>query len=175
MSSLKQRFSNLVRKSKFVCDDELIQQKKNDIQISDHSFTEVYNETRKLAAEIIEKVEDQRKKIKALYSAFNTSSDAIVVSDADGFIVFVNTSFLELYNYTIESLIGKSLNILRSPHTSDAFLKNMWDTIKSNQYWEGKLINKDSNGNEFWVLSKILPIMNGKPEPIYYVCTQTKL
>jgi PAS domain S-box-containing protein len=175
MSHLAEKFKNLVYKKQFVCSSDLINKKKKDIELTDISFHEVYKETRQLASDIIEKLDDQRRKTKALYSAFNSASDAIAVIDSEGYIVYINESFLNLYKYSINDVLGQNMVMFSSGQTPKQVFKEMWDTIKSNQIWQGEISNRDSCGNDIKVISKILPIMNGKPEPIYYVCTQREI
>lgn len=173
MSSLLQKVKNYLHpnRRKFVCDSLWVQKSKNEISITEKSFLEVYTETRALASDIISKLEDNRKRVKALYSAFNAASDLIVIFDSHGTIVYVNTQFLNCYDFSEEQLIGTNI---RDIYIADLIFESMWNTVIKNSTWEGDLVCIDSKTIPHIHLTKVLPIMNGAPEPIYYVCSQSK-
>jgi hypothetical protein len=50
------------------------------------------------------------------------------------------------------------------------FFKKMWNTIRSNITWTETVINKCQNNKLINCLVTILPIMNGDPNPIFYIC-----
>lgn len=176
MTSLKQYLADWIvgRKNKEVCCSPLIQTTREKVDCIDKSFTKIYEETRKLTSDILQMLEDERRRVKVLYSAFNASSDAIVVFDNKSTIIYANEKFSKLYNYTETELVGKSITTLRSDKTPVSVYKNLWETIKSNKVWEGVVTSLTKNFEEIEVTCRVLPIMNGKPEPIYYVCTQSK-
>ncbi len=55
-----------------------------------------------------------------LNSIFETSRDGIVLEDEQGIITFVNTSYVKLFGYELESeLIGKHTSIVRAPQDNE--------------------------------------------------------
>ena len=171
LTRLKKYFSP--NRKPFACESDIVVQTKDSMQITEQSFLEVYKQTRELANDIITKLEDNRKRVKILYTSFNAASDLIVIFDSLGTIVYANYQFLVYYNYTEEYLIGK--NITEICGNDRESYNNMWNTVIKNKVWEGLLHCKDSDGNDHSKQSKILPIMNGVPAPIYYVCSQSRI
>lgn len=174
MASFLQKLKNYLHpdRRQFICDSEALQKTKEDVSVSEQSFLEVYKQTRELAGDIIAKLEENRKKVKVLYSAFNAASDLIIIFDGIGTIVYANTQFLGFYDYHEHELIGK--NIIDICGVDKSTYNVMWNTVVKNKVWEGGLHCIDSFGNQHLKESKILPIMNGVPLPIYYVCSQSR-
>ena len=106
--------------------------------------------------------------LNALY-AYQSALDehAIVgITDARGTITFVNDKFCEISGYDEHELIGQNHRILNSGHHEQAFFEHMWKTIRHGQAWQGEICNRAKSGEEYWVNTTIVPIMDndGKPE-----------
>lgn len=109
---------------------------------------------------------------KACTAALNSASDIIVISDGEGYITFCNDSFIKNFKFkSIEEVEGKTFSIINSGKMSQEFFKYLWTTIKSNKVWTNTIINKCTDGTLLNCLVTILPVMNGEPEPIYYICS----
>jgi PAS domain S-box-containing protein len=108
---------------------------------------------------------------KACVTALNSASDIIVICDRSGIITFCNNSFLDTFAFTDNKQVqGKTLKIVASGKMPKDFFKNMWTTIRSNNTWTETVINKCQNNQLINCLVTIIPIMNGDPNPIYYIC-----
>lgn len=110
-------------------------------------------------------VTDARKKeqrMKVCFTALNSASDIIFITDNLGKIFFCNDKFvqafhIESYNQVVDKYIEDAL-----PFT----IPNrdvMWKHVRSNHVWEQDVCSKYK--------MNILPMMNGAPEPIFYICT----
>jgi PAS domain S-box-containing protein len=93
------------------------------------------------------------------YNAFLYSTDAIILTDTNGIITDINKAFSKLFGWEPKEVIGKSTKILRSSGTTDAFYKQMWQSINEHGKWKGEIINKHKNGTLIPVLLSITPII----------------
>lgn len=57
---------------------------------------------------------------------YQSSSEAMVVTDAQNRIITVNPAFTQMTGYTLEEAYGKSPGILKSGKHDDAFFTAMW-------------------------------------------------
>ena len=91
------------------------------------------------------------------------SLDAIIVTDARGNILLVNTSFMRFTGYRREEVIGKNPRILQSGRHDAAFYEKMWDQLKREDHWEGEIWNKRKNGEIYpeWLSISALHDANG--------------
>ena len=63
--------------------------------------------------------------------------------------------------YTKEEYIGNNPKVLKSDYHPKEFYKELWDTIKSGNTWEGEFCNRKKNGELYWEKAIISPIING--------------
>lgn len=80
---------------------------------------------------------------------YESSSDAIVISDADSQIVSINRAFTELSGYSLADVKGKNTHIFSSGHHNTEFYRQMWEALGFNGNWEGEIIDLDKEGNTF--------------------------
>ncbi len=98
------------------------------------------------------------------YSAFQTTPQPILITDPSGVIVSVNGSFLELYGFERDELIGKNPHVLNpgrevyenlgvSVFEYDSTFGELWAAVKDPRVrsWRGELINRKKNGTLVWV------------------------
>ena len=74
------------------------------------------------------------------------SQEGMFVTDADGIILRVNQAFTRLTGYSMEESIGKTPEMLRSGRHDKLFYQKMWETIKTQRYWEGEIWNRRKSG-----------------------------
>ena len=93
----------------------------------------------------------------------------ITETDTAGIITYANRKFREMTGYTKEELIGSPHNINRHPDMPKAAFKQMWESIKSGQYWEGFVKNMRSDGRYYSVLVWIKPKFDDNQNIIGYI------
>jgi PAS domain S-box-containing protein len=121
----------------------------------------------------ITSVKERQKRMKAAYTALNVSNDLISIADSNGNLVFVNDKFIDAYEYPSHvDVIGKNMTVIKNG-VPPAEYQSMWEHISKNKMWHGVLINKTQTGKSLKVDTTILPIKNGVPKPVFYVCKQT--
>ena len=81
----------------------------------------------------------------------------ITETDTAGIITYANRKFRELTGYTNEELIGSPHSINRHPDMPKAAFKELWETIKGGNYWEGIVKNMTSEGKHYYVVVWIKP------------------
>jgi len=78
--------------------------------------------------------------------AFLNSSEAMMVTEADGTIISVNPAFTEVTGYSQDEIIGKSSSVLGSGRHSQAFFAEMWRQLNETGRWQGEVLDKRKNG-----------------------------
>lgn len=79
-------------------------------------------------------------------TVFEASSQAIVVTNPDGYILTANNAFTQLSGYRLNEIVGQHINLLKSDRYEDDFYKLLWHTLLSKGFWEGDLWNKVRSG-----------------------------
>ena len=81
-------------------------------------------------------------------------------TDSKGNIIYANETFLDVSEYPLKELIGKPHNIIRHPDMPSVAFKDLWDTIKRGEVWEGFVKNYTKNKNFYWVYATVFPYGN---------------
>ena len=110
--------------------------------------------------------------LRSLSRAVEQSPSAIVITDTQGCIEFINPKFTELTGYTFDEVKGVTPNILKSNYTSKNEYEVMWKTIIDKKEWRGELLNKKKNGELFWVSAYISPIISEKGDIINFIALE---
>jgi diguanylate cyclase (GGDEF)-like protein/PAS domain S-box-containing protein len=91
-------------------------------------------------------------------SVFDTSQEAIVITDASNAIIEVNPAFTRITGYSREEAVGKNPSLLSSGRQDRAFYKAMWKTLKEHGSWRGEIWNRRKNGEIYPELLSITVI-----------------
>lgn len=107
--------------------------------------------------------------LRKLSRAIEQSPLAIVMTDIDGNIEYVNPKFTEMTGFSEEEAIGNNPKILKSGKMSESYYKNMWLTLSSGSEYKGEIINKKNNGELYWESVVIAPVIDEKGAILNYV------
>ncbi len=97
-------------------------------------------------------------RFKFLATSLESSPVAVVLTDTQGLIRWVNPYFEKLTQFTLEEVSGKKPKVLSSGMTSKVLIRDLWETILSGLPWHGELINRKKDGSLFYSKSIITPV-----------------
>lgn len=80
-------------------------------------------------------------------------------TDVSGRIVYTNPSFVEVSGFTQEELIGAPHNLVRHPDMPEEAFTDLWHTLKAGGTWTGLVKNRRKDGQYYWVLSTVSPVI----------------
>jgi len=104
-----------------------------------------------------------RKKVESELSlksiALEATANAIVITDRDGNIQWLNAAFQRLTGFTHAEAIGKNPRVLiKSGEHDAAFYQSLWDTIISGKVWQGEIRNRRKGGELYTEEMTITPV-----------------
>jgi PAS domain S-box-containing protein len=113
---------------------------------------------------------EQAKKVEEIHNlqtaALNAAANAIIITDIEGTIEWINPAFSTLTGYTASEAIGKNpRSLVKSLRQPSEFYKQMWDTILAGEVWRGELINKRKDGEIYIEDQTITPVRNSVLTP----------
>lgn len=82
-------------------------------------------------------------------TVFNTTTEGIMVSDAENRIRAINPAFSKITGYEPEEVIGENPSKLSSGRHEADFYERMWASIGSKGFWEGEIWNRRKNGETY--------------------------
>ena len=96
-------------------------------------------------------------------------------TDTKGRITYVNEQFCKKSKYLKEELIGKSHNIVRHENMPKSTFKDMWNTIKNKEIWNGQVENKAKDGTSYHIKAMVMPILDSKGKILEYISIRTDI
>jgi hypothetical protein len=126
-------------------------------------------EYRVVAFRDITKRKTVEKEILTLSTAIKQSPVSVIITDIKGNIEYVNPKFNEVTGYSNQEVIGKNPRILKTEHTSSKDYQELWNVISSGNTWTGEFLNKRKDGEHYWELASISPIIDDNGNTIKYL------
>lgn len=108
-----------------------------------------------IAAEANRKAQEDRR---ILSIAVEQCPAAIVLTDTEGRIEYVNPAFETLTGWEAREAAGCPISILKSGQMPQAVFEDLWGTLRAGREWRGELLNRKRNGDLFWEEAYIAPI-----------------
>ncbi len=85
---------------------------------------------------------------------YESTSEAMMIMDANGAIINVNPSFTRLTGYTLSDIEGRRLSVLASERHDAQFFNSIRRTIYKTGQWQGEIWNRHKNGENYLVAIK---------------------
>jgi diguanylate cyclase (GGDEF)-like protein/PAS domain S-box-containing protein len=73
---------------------------------------------------------------------FESSSEAMIVTDAQNRIITVNPAFTAMTGYSLGEVVGRNPKLLSSGRQHPEFYRDMWHALESAGHWSGEVWNK---------------------------------
>jgi len=133
--------------------------------------TETDDKPRYLIQMIEDITERKRARTKQRLAAkvFETTSDGIIIADAEGNITDVNQAFLLMSGYSYEEVLDKNPRFLRSGAHEKNFYEEMWSKTRETGRWRGQIWNQRQNGENFSTWMSLSAVRGDHNEVTHYV------
>ena len=113
--------------------------------------------------------------LRKLSRAVEQSADAIMITNREGLIEYVNPAFESLTGYTVEETMGNTPRILKSGEQSPSLYQDMWQTILAGNSYCSILVNRKKNGQLYYVEASISPVRDGSGEITHFISNSRDL
>ncbi len=127
------------------------------------SYGTVQDITRKKLAE---------EKLRILSRAVEQSHSAIIITDPEGRIEFVNPAFVRICGYTEKEVLGRNPSFLKSGLQDEYFYREMWKTLTAGKVWRNEIYNKTKDGSCYWESATISPVKDEDGQITHYVAVK---
>lgn len=123
------------------------------------------------AAVAIQRVRDTEE-LQRFKTIIETSFDAIIITDGNGKISYVNPAFQQVTGYLASEVLGSNPGVLKSGLHDSRFYADIWDTIRSGRPWKGEFVNKKKDGGIYNTSAVIFPVFSDSGEISNFVSIQ---
>jgi len=114
------------------------------------------------------KMESERRK---LSSAVEQTADAVIVTNREGVIEYINSAFETITGYSRAEALGKTPQIVKSGKHDKEFYAHLWKTILSGQVYRNIFINRRKDGLFYHEEKTITPIKDDQGRITHFVST----
>lgn len=102
-------------------------------------------------------------------SALDAAANAILITDREGTIEWVNPAWTDLTGYSREEAIGNNPRILKSGEQDETFYANLWNTILAGEVWQGEVVNRRKDGSLYTEEETITPILDSDGQVTHFI------
>lgn len=113
-----------------------------------------------------------REQIARLVASVEHAQDAIIISDQEARIQYVNPAFEQMTGYAASEAVGQFARILRSNKHPEAFYEHMLNTVQQGNLWRGEMIIQCRDGSLRHVERNIAPVFDDGGQVICHVTIQ---
>lgn len=96
-------------------------------------------------------------------------ADAVMLTDRDGTIVWVNDAFTRMTGYAAEEAVGQTPRLLKSGVQDREHYARLWATILAGRVWRGEIVNRCKDGSLYTAIQTITPIVGDDGEIEHFV------
>jgi len=107
-----------------------------------------------------------------LSRAVEQTTDAVVITDPSGTIVYVNPAFEALTGWARDEAIGQNSRILNSGEQSESYYAGMWADLVAGRTFTGRVTNRRKDGTLYLADLVISPVRDVSGTVVNYVGIQ---
>ena len=115
----------------------------------------------------------REQRLQLFEKAVDNSANAVLITDREGNIEYVNPVFEAQTGYTADELEGLTPHVVKSGQQSAAFYEELWETILDGEPWEADLVNQRQSGELYQVHQQITSITNDEGEITHFVAVES--
>lgn len=104
-------------------------------------------------------------------SAVEQTTDAVMITDPNGVIEYVNPSFTRITGYSFDEVCGRTPSFLRSGQQDLDFYQRLWDTISHGEVFADEFINRRKDGTLYWEQKSIMPLRDATGRIVRFIAT----
>jgi PAS domain S-box-containing protein len=104
--------------------------------------------------------------------ALDAAANAVVITDRDGLIVWVNQAFTRLTGFAADEAVGRTPTILKSGEQEPAVYRDLWATIRAGHVWRGRLVNRRKDGTVYTEDETITPVTGANGEITNFIAVK---
>lgn len=104
------------------------------------------------------------------------TSNAVIITDANRLIIWVNEGFERITGYSKNEVLGKSPGaLLQCANSDENAAAAMKAALHAGQPFKGEIINRAKSGQEYWIELEIQPRYNEKNEAIGFMAIESDI
>lgn len=121
-----------------------------------------------------QELQQNREQTELLALVAKYTDNAVVITDANARIEWVNDGFIRLTGYTLEEVRGRVPgNFLQGPETDPHTVEVMRQALREKQGFNVEILNYSKDGRKFWLNVEVRPIHGPDGEVTRFIAVQS--
>lgn len=117
---------------------------------------------------------DAESKFDMAINALRSISECVSITDMEDIVLYVNDAFCKTYGFTEDELLGKPVDVIRSPNNPLEVVERILpDTLTGG--WQGELFNRRKDGSEFPIALSTSVVRDEQDEPVALIGVATDI
>ncbi|MEC7816707.1 MAG: PAS domain S-box protein [Pseudomonadota bacterium] len=118
----------------------------------------------------------RRDEFKMLSMVANETDNAVIITNPERKIVYVNQGFTQLTGYSLEEVKGQSPGeLLQGPHTDPDTVEKIRHKLRHNEPFYDEILNYNNQGEPYWVSLAINPVFDDHQRLTHYISIQANV
>lgn len=110
-----------------------------------------------------------QEEVSKLSSAVEQTEDAILITNREWVIEYVNPAYEQLTGYALAEVVGKRPNIVKSGLMDPAVYEELGRTLSMGKPYRGEFLNKKKSGQLFYEDKSIFPLKDARGNIAHFV------
>ena len=107
----------------------------------------------------LKKAQAEAKYAEKLALVASRTDNAVIISDVDGNIEWVNEGFIRITGYTLAEVVGRKPGaFLQGPETDPATVLDMCEKLRKGEGFQTEIVNYAKDGRKYWLAASVQPI-----------------
>jgi PAS domain S-box-containing protein len=103
--------------------------------------------------------------LRLLSAALEAAANAIVITNYEGTIVWVNPAFTSMTGYSKQEVLGSNASLLKSGQQSEKLYADVWLAISSGGVWQGEIVSERKDKTTYIEEITITPVTQDAADP----------
>lgn len=117
-----------------------------------------------------------KEEVKRLSLVANNTSNAVIITNAQGLVEYVNEGFSDITGYSLDEIKGKKPgSLLQGKYTDPDTVARISQKLKDRKPLYEEILNYDKQGNSYWISLAIDPVFNANHELTHFVAIQADI
>ena len=113
--------------------------------------------------------EAAKKLLELQAAALAATANAVIITDRQANIVWVNAAFELLTGYRSQDVVGQTPRLLKSGENPASVYEGLWSTVLSGNRWQGELVNRRKDGSLYDEEMTITPLRDAAGQIAHFV------
>ncbi len=107
--------------------------------------------------------------LQKLNLAVEKSAASIMLTDASGYIVYINPRYSEMTGYSFQEIMGTRAGFFEKKYRNQGIDNHVIRSLREGELWEGEIECETKSGKKYWQKVTLTPVQDDESRIINYI------